>query len=210
MAWDGKETCVGSLLFGVQNDFEDFKEGCSRFHQLSHGLSHQKGKGICEYSNRQVNHGTNSFILFFFFKLNTCWCLSCLNQGVKVHCQSIYLMTEFCRKRTPIASQPEIILVPAVSDSELPFIHLLFAVVLGQQQNDGHLGHERDSEHCRTEYTGMPEGGNGYGMKSRWSLSSATGKPPSPSLLLSAFNCCPRRSELSTRREFPSKKMQPA
>ena len=118
--------------------------------------------------------------------------------------------SEFCRKRTPIASQPEIILVPAVSDSELPFIHLLFAVVLGQQQNDGHLGHERDSEHCRTEYTGMPEGGNGYWMKSRWSLSSATGKPPSPSLLLSAFNCCPRRSELSTRREFPSKKMQPA
>ena len=115
--------------------------------------------------------------------------------------------SEFCRKRTPIASQPEIILVPAVSDSELPFIHLLFAVVLGQQQNDGHLGHERDSEHCRTEYTGMPEGGNGYGMKSQWSLSSATGKPPS---LLSALNCCPRRSELSTRREFPSKKMQPA
>ena len=69
------------------------KEGCSRFHQLSHGLSHQKGKGICGHSYRQVNHGTTSFNIFFFLRLNTCWCLSCLSQGVKVHCQSIYLMS---------------------------------------------------------------------------------------------------------------------
>ena len=116
------------------------KEGDATFLQFSQWPESLGKKRSLWTLTRQVNHCTSSISLLHFLKIKYLLVSSLFKPGCENSLPKHDKCLSFSRKHVPTGSQPQILLAQVVPDSCLPFVHLLFAVVFGMQQNDGHLG----------------------------------------------------------------------